>query len=101
MRVALIRSTQLKKQMIEVIGTFIGDMLGYLFIDVLCHGLGLTYLWIKNRGRKSIKQIRQETESLSEVGKTIIAKAFAGVMILLLTGLLLAVVVSVFKYGLQ
>ncbi len=85
----------------EVIGAFIGDMLAYLFVDVLCHGLGFTWLWIKNGGRKSYKQILQETDSLSEVGKSIIAKTFAAVMLFLLIALLVVALYWIVRQNLS
>jgi hypothetical protein len=68
--------------MIEGIGELIISVLG----NGLCRGVGFSYLWVKNRGKKSYEQIRQETGSLSDVGKTIFTNGLVFGGLLLLVG---------------
>ena len=78
-----------------------GELIISVFGNGLCHVIGSCYLWIKNRGKKSYKQLRQETDSLTDVGKTILTDGLVVGGLLLLVGFLAFAVYSLCKHGIQ
>jgi hypothetical protein len=77
----------------------IGELILSVFGNGLCHVIGAGYLWIKNGGKKSYKQLHRETGSLSDVGKTILTSGLVVGGLLLLVGFLAFAVYSLCKYG--
>lgn len=69
----------------------------FLFYDGFCYLLGLLYLWIKNKGKKSFNEIKKQTDDIGHIGNMLIINSFILIMIILVFIFLLVLIYNAIR----